>query len=155
MMRWIPCLFLFACQSATQGNTTDPVDTIATSVANSPVAADISGCYLAVLQKDTAHLHLQVSGTTLQGDLAYNHFEKDDNIGTIQGEINDNVITAYYSFQSEGSASVRQVVFKVEKDQLVEGFGEIIMKGDTAIFKDINYLEYPFRQVFNKIPCKQ
>ena len=155
MMRWIPCLFLFACQSATHGNTTDAVDTVATSVANSAGAADISGCYLAILEKDTVHLQLKVNGTTVQGELAYDHFEKDDNRGTIQGEIKNNVITAYYSFQSEGSTSVRQVVFKVGKDKLNEGFGEIFMKGDTAVFKNINSLEYPSTQVFAKVPCKQ
>lgn len=117
------------------------------------ISPNASGCYFSLLKKDTAKLQLTIDGSQVNGSLDYIRFQKDSNRGSISGKVIDSLIVADYTFQSEGLKSVRQVVFKIKGDKLIEGFGDIEMKGDTARFKDIFSLKFLSAQPFNKIDC--
>lgn len=82
------------------------------------------------------------TGNNVKGDLVYDFKEKDDNKGTIIGTMKDSILIADYTFQSEGSTSVRQVAFKFENNTLLEGYGEVEEKGGKVIFKDVNQLKF-------------
>lgn len=118
------------------------------------VTADISGCYASNVKNDFALLKLTISGTNVTGELSYHLYEKDNNSGIIKGAVQNNLIVANYTFQAEGMTSVRQVVFKINADTLVEGFGDIVMKGDTAEFKNISDLQFQNDRPFLKTECK-
>ena len=97
--------------------------------------------------KDTATLDLVVAGLKVSGNLQYRRFEKDNNAGTMSGTLRDSLIRAYYTFQSEGMTSVREVVFLISDSSLLEGYGEIGVKDDTAKFlnlSDLKFLPTPF-----------
>ncbi|MEO6134345.1 MAG: hypothetical protein ABIP35_04270 [Ginsengibacter sp.] len=151
----IPVLFLVACNS----NSGDKVAPI--SVTDSPkviietekISPNASGCYFSLLKKDTAKLQLSINGSQVTGSLTYIRFEKDSNKGSINGKVIDSLIVADYIFLSEGIKSVRQVVFKMKGNKLIEGFGDIEMKGDTARFKNIFSLKFLNAQPFKKIDC--
>lgn len=118
------------------------------------ITTNISGCYASNVKKDSSLLKLTISDTSVTGELSYHLYEKDSNSGTIKGLIHDSLIVADYTFQSEGMTSVRQVVFKMNNDTLVEGFGDIMMKGDTAEFKNISDLQFQNDRPFLKTACR-
>ena len=151
----LPVLFLMACNS-NNDNDAAPVmssDTSKVVTEIEPISQKAEGCYYSLLKKDTAKLHLSVNGTEVTGSLDYIRFEKDNNKGSIHGKVIDSLIVADYTFQSEGMTSVRQVVFKIKGDKLIEGFGDIEMKGDTARFKNVFSLKFLNAQPFKKMEC--
>lgn len=112
------------------------------------------GCYAWQSGKDSAALSIQVSGNNITGTLSYDLFEKDSNKGSIKGSLKDDVIVADYTFQSEGMTSVREVIFKIDGETLVEGYGDIDVEGDTVRFKSKTDLEYYTERPFVKTACK-
>lgn len=113
-----------------------------------------SGCYQMIIGKDSAMMNLLVNGNNVSGKLDYKRFEKDSNKGNFAGTIDNDKISAWYTFQSEGMVSVRQVVFKINGNTLSEGYGDIELKGDTAYFKFPNTLNYEANHPFTKVDCK-
>ncbi|MEO5650913.1 MAG: hypothetical protein ABIR03_13455 [Ginsengibacter sp.] len=151
----ISLLFFTACNSQPNSSATAEVakDSIKNfKQINKPFLID--GCYISVLKKDTAFLKIDNANGQVMGNLVYNHFEKDDNTGTINGKIQDSLIIAYYTFQSEGMTSVREVVFKISGEKLIEVYGNIDMKGDTAHFKNIGQIKFQEEQTFVKEACR-
>jgi hypothetical protein len=99
-------------------------------------------CYRYANATDTVSLKLIHVAETITGTLIYNLKEKDKNQGTIQGAMKGNLLVADYTFQSEGMRSVRQVVFKLEGNSFIEGYGDIDMQNDKARFKNIDSLQF-------------
>lgn len=115
---------------------------------------DISGCYQSVYGKDTSLLQLKfVQQDSVQGALSYHYFEKDKSEGEFSGSVRDSIIVGWYRFVSEGQSSVRQVVFKISGDTLVEGFGNIEIIHDTAFFKKIDHLNYLSQRPLARVDC--
>lgn len=113
----------------------------------------LSGCYQNVLNGDTAFLKLNVHEFVVDGTLNYKRSQKDSNEGTFTGVIKGEIIVINYNFQSEGTTSIREIAFKIKGDQLVEGYGDILMKGDSAVFTNVASLKFQDAQTFNKIAC--
>ena len=88
---------------------TNGIDTVVT--AGRPLV--LNGCYQMTLKRDTVNLQLNVNDTIVTGDLQYDFFEKDRNEGTLKGVLRNDIITGDYTFQSEGTTSVREVIFKI------------------------------------------
>lgn len=109
-----------------------------------------SGKYLYQKEGDTISLQLQVENGKATGELVYKLKEKDANTGTIEGEIKDNIIIAFYTFQSEGSTSVRQVAFKFTDKGLIEGYGAVEEKEGKVLFKNVNTLNYTDEMILLK-----
>ncbi|HEV2833101.1 MAG TPA: hypothetical protein VGW31_14060, partial [Hanamia sp.] len=149
----ISILFLSACTSQTgtisKNTDRDPINSNEMNKSSS-----IDGCYISTFNKDTAHLKLTINNNEVSGNLVYDRFEKDGNVGTIKGRVRDSLIIADYTFQSEGMTSVREVVFKIKDENLIEGYGDIVMKSDTAAFKNITQLKFHDEQPFLKEECK-
>lgn len=114
----------------------------------------ISGCYQNVLNGDTAFLKMNVHGMVVDGTLNYKRMQKDSNEGTFTGVIRGELIVIHYNFQSEGTTSMREIAFKIKGDQLVEGYGEILMKNESAVFENAALLKFKDEQAFNKIVCQ-
>lgn len=120
-----------------------------------PVASDtvLSGCYSLTANRDTASLQVQVRGNTARGSLSYNLFEKDRNDGTFEGEIANGILTGWYLFRSEGKMSVRQVAWKIQSGYLWPATSEIMVRNDTAMFKNPQNLSFDSSRVFVKVKC--
>lgn len=145
-------ILLFGCNNNKQAeSSTDTPDTIQ-KMAPATLA---TGCYKMVVLNDSAFLTIEKMDDHVTGTLQYRWFEKDKNDGTIKGIIKDSLLVVNYTFNAEGRKSVREVVFKIKKDTLVEGFGDISMNGiDTVKFKDISTLNFMNDRPFVKYPCK-
>ena len=148
----ISIVFLAACNSQTETTSDSSADSLKNPVENN--ASLLNGCYISILKKDTATLKINENGSGVFGELSYNRFEKDSNKGVFKGEIKDDLIIGDYTFQSEGKSSVRQVVFKISGTNLVEGYGDININGDTSVFKNISRLNYQNEQPFIKTDCQ-
>lgn len=110
------------------------------------------GCYELVSGGDTARLQLQLQDTLIQGTLVYDWKERDGNTGTFKGAVRDSLLKAYYTFESEGMTSVREVTFLIKGDQLLEGYGPVGQRGDTVVFLRPDALQFSGERPF--LPCR-
>ena len=126
--------------------TTNPAN-----IATTPI--EWGGCYGWAVKNDSASMELKVSDKIVSGKLKYDWFEKDGNSGTLKGIVQDSLLIANYTFQSEGMTSVREVVFKIKEDSLIEGYGDLITSGDTMKFKNKALLQFQTDRAFTKTDC--
>ncbi|MEO6683954.1 MAG: hypothetical protein ABIN48_14110 [Ginsengibacter sp.] len=146
--------FLAACSSNNSSETTTKI----AEVQEVPVidsTSFVGGCYTAILNQDTSQLLLRHKNgaKSISGELEINNFEKDRNKGTLNGEVEGDLIITWYDFQSEGVGSVRQVVFKIQGDTLYEGYGNLDKMGDTLYFNNIGALKYLTEKPYVKRDC--
>jgi len=151
-----------ACNTRTgtnsaSGDTAASAQTIHTNIPDTivtgarPVA--LQGCYQMILKRDTANLRLNVKDSTVTGTLEYAFHEKDRNTGTVHGVLRGDVIYADYTFQSEGTTSVREVVFRVQGDALLQAFGDLTEQDGKVVFKDSARLQFQTVTPFLKVAC--
>lgn len=119
------CLFIACSTANTEGN-----------------IGAIAGDYLFQSNGDTISMALNQQQDSVFGELKYAFSGKDKNIGQINGHLKDSLITAEYSFISEGIPSVRQVVFKLTDQGLLEGYGAIEESEGKMIFSDKSSLSF-------------
>lgn len=121
---------------------------------DSTAAEDTSsllGCYIAHLSKDVYTLKIDTQhGAAVSGMLSFNNFEKDSSSGSFTGTFTGNVLLGMYAFDSEGMHSVRQVVFKKDGDNFIEGFGSTKTEGDAELFEDVSTVTYDANSTFVK-----
>ena len=146
-----PTLLLFLSCSE---NSNEKVETKPETSATTAAPASLNGCYEMVISGDTAFMKLEQNNDLLKGTLVYKRKDKDSNNGKVVLTKTGNRAEGYYTFQSEGKTSVRQIVFKIEKNSFAEGYGDIEMKKDTAIFKYSHALNFEEKHTFNKVTCK-
>ncbi|HEV8082519.1 MAG TPA: hypothetical protein VGP55_04920 [Chitinophagaceae bacterium] len=112
-------------------------------------------CYRYINNKDTIILKVVDVNGFMTGTLVYNFYEKDKNMGTIQGEIKDETLFADYSFSSEGVQSVRPVAFKKEGEDLLEGYGETENQNGKLRFKNIESLDFTHSIKLRPFDCEK
>lgn len=125
------------------------------SATNSAAAAStetsIKGCYLYTVNKDTFQLAITaVDKNDIEGSIIYNFYEKDDSKGTFNGHFDGDILKGDYTFQSEGSTSVREVIFKKTKTGFVEGTGEVKFVDNKAVFSQPGSISYENGIAFTK-----
>ena len=126
-----------------------------TNNTNTPAAETESVCYRYIGNKDTVYLSVNSSYNMLTGLLMYKYYQKDQNLGTIQGQMMGNILLADYTFKSEGTMSIRQVAFKKIGNDLVEGFGDVLQVNGKTLFKDVNSLKFNDAMVLKNVPCRK
>lgn len=92
---------------------------------STPAASLGEECYGFTGDGDTVNLQMAVSGQDITGTLIHNLDQKDRNKGTISGKMKGDTILADYRFSSEGTESVREIVFLKKDGMLYEGYGEM------------------------------
>ena len=112
-----------------------------------------AGCYSQIVERDTSLLQFENRNNQINGSLSYNFYQKDRNDGTLQAEIAGDTIKGWYLFKSEGIISVRQVLWKVNGDELWPAKGEVIQKNDTTLFAQPDKLKFDKAHPFKKVPC--
>lgn len=142
-------VFTASCTSEKSEQTDTTQETVATEVVES------SACYASVMGQDTMLLQVETTGDEVTGSLAYNFYEKDDNQGTLRGEMRGDTLLADYTFQSEGTESVRQVAFLKKGDGFVEGYGDAEDRAGKMVFKNTAALDFNSGTAFTKVPCAE
>jgi hypothetical protein len=121
-----------------------------TSEEKKPASIDL-GCYIFNDGKNEVTFEITENGNEIKGNLNYAFAEKDKNSGSFIGKLNDNILLGKYTFQSEGTESVREVAFKIDGDKLIEGYGDLNEEG-TA-FKDPANLNFTSKMPLTKTDC--
>lgn len=140
-------IFVFISCSSNKNESNEVILPVKTPVS-------LSGCYQMIIENDTATLKIVQQNDSISGDLIYNRYEKDDNTGRFAGKITDDKIIGWYTFNSEGIISIRQVIFKIDSTSLYEGYGDIEQRNDSAIFSYPQTLDYETKHPFLKTDCK-
>lgn len=110
------------------------------------------GCYEYITDGNNVKMKVtKIDGDAVTADLFYAYAEKDKNEGTFSGTLHNDKLIGTYTFMSEGKQSVRDVAFKVEKDQIVEGFGDLDENGTK--FMDTEKLTYNATTPWKKVNC--
>ena len=118
---------------------------------NQTPAAEVSGCYMKIIGRDTAILMIEQKGKDLSGKMLYDNYEKDGSRGTLKGKEDGEILKLWYEFDSEGMHSVMEVYFKKENGRLLRGIGDMDVKTDTTYF--ISGINYSDKEAFNKVNC--
>lgn len=113
-----------------------------TNVTDSTETLSKEKVYIHNKNKNEFTLSFIQEGDSVVGKYSYHLNGRDENNGTIKGVIKDNLLIADYDFMSEGIKSIRQVVFKMEDDSLLEGYGDVIEKDGKVVFIDLTQLRY-------------
>ncbi|MCC4214703.1 hypothetical protein [Leeuwenhoekiella parthenopeia] len=90
----------------------------------------------------------------VQGTLIYDWAEKDRNSGGFNGSFENGIIIGTYTFVSEGMQSSREVAFKVEDANLIEGHGELQSAGKMTTFVNTETLVFDERFKLKLGACK-
>ena len=110
-------------------------------------------CYAYRTETDTVRLALQTTQPTVTGQLAYRYFEKDRNTGTISGTMHGDTLLADYTFQSEGTTSVRQVAFLRRDTGFIEGVGPVAERGGKTVFTSPRTLHFDAKYTLLPVAC--
>lgn len=101
-----------------------------------PVVDMARECFSWTNGKDTIALNYTRKANNVSGQLNYLWFEKDKNIGTFVGVFDGDTLRADYTFESEGTTSVREIVFVRDGEKLIQGNGETLEKNGKVMFVD-------------------
>ena len=160
MKRYLICFSLAvvfcSCQNQEAGNTSGDADTVTGNIIpgnDEQKIPAIAGCYLRALNRDTLAASLEQNGDRISGRLAFDNYQKDGSTGTVEGRIENGVVKLVYRFQSEGMSSISEVYFKIEAGQLIHGYGEVAVKGDSAYFPEPRNITY--KDTLFKISCSE
>lgn len=141
-------LLIFALQSCNK----TPMEKKARNIETSD--SELEGCYAFIQNNDSILMDLKLNGNEVTGSLRYNFYEKDDNEGSLLGEVHGDTIFAVYKFDSEGKTSSREVAFLNRGNEYVEGFGEIEEKNGKMVFKNKKALNFNSNLILQKTDCK-
>lgn len=110
-------------------------------------------CYVGSIGRDSIFLKTEIFPNVVTGTLEYRNYEKDRSSGVIDGKINGDTLVADYRFTSEGIQSVAQVIFLLQGDTAVEGYGDKEEKDGKMVFKDFSKISFDQSVKLNKTAC--
>lgn len=140
-----------ACNSNREekGNQVQPESS---STANTSPGSSVN-CYEWTGNNDTIRVRLEMNGEEVTGTIVYDYFQKDRNEGALKGKLSRDIIIADYSFNSEGTRSVRQVAFKKAGNDIIEGFGPMEEKEGKMSFVKADSLSFNPSFVIPSVNC--
>lgn len=119
---------------------------------NVPLSASME-CFMGNSGRDTVSLSVNRDGDKVKGQLSYRFYEKDKSHGPIDGWIKGDTLIADYTFTSEGTESVRQVIFLKNGDTFTEGYADQTEKDGRMIFKNLDNVKFGNAFVLKKVEC--
>lgn len=148
-------LALIACNESPSNTNTSNTDsaTVAADTGKMTIQIPQSTCYRYATAGDTITLKVEKFPNVITGLLNYTLKEKDRNRGEIEGVLRGDTLVADYSFMSEGTRSVRQVVFLIKDDVATEGYGAMNEKDGKMVFVNINAVDFSKGTRLNKVDC--
>jgi hypothetical protein len=141
-----------ACQNNNGGKAAaDSTITAETAVV---AAAESRTCYANFKNRDSTTLELLKKGEKVSGSLNVSLYEKDKNKGTVEGLVKGDTLLLNYTFNSEGTQSVRQVAYLQKDGKLIEGFGDVQEQNGKTVFKTLSDLKFDGSVVLEQSDCK-
>jgi hypothetical protein len=137
-------LLLAACGKTTEkrGPVSDALD----------ASAAQERCFRQITGHDSLLVHLTIVGNDVTGTLRWLPAEKDKMVGTLNGVLQDDTITAVYSYQAEGTNAREEKILRLTADSLFIKHGELIDQNGTWVLKD--KLAAQFTEAVASVDCK-
>jgi len=111
-------------------------------------------CYQGILKQDTVTLNVVRKAGQISGTLRFDLSEKDNSDGMISGTVKGDTIFADYTFNAEGTQSVREVAFLKQGNVYLEGYGDVEQREGGMRFKDPANLKFDSNMILTKINCR-
>lgn len=140
-------LLLLAAQACNSGNQTQNNNTATVKEVDKDT---LPGTYEYIGNGDTIRLELNAQQDSVFGKLLYALGEKDHNVGDFKGHVKGGQLIGEYYFMSEGVGSVRDMIFNVTKEGLLEGYGEVEERDGGFRFLDTSKLKFDHGMVLEK-----
>ena len=112
-----------------------------------------SGCYEFAQSNSKILMHLEIKNDSVTGKLLYDFYEKDDNLGGLEGSMKGDTLFAQYTFYSEGMESKREVAFLAKDQRLREGYGNSVETDGIRKFENHRSLDFNQGTVLSKTNC--
>ena len=144
-----PLLFVVVLMISCGNNPSDADQINSENAAVLSTAIRPGDCYQMVIKKDTTRISFTATGELVEGSLSYHREEKDNNDGNFKGRLlNDSVLLASYTFNSEGKKSVRELVFKIRDSIILQGYGEEYQRQDSAFLRAPGFAVFDTKNPF-------
>ena len=161
MKFYIPLVLAFllmACQYTTTEQTAES-DNQAAETVKEPEETVLNNTYCFVSTfgedvnyQDTTFVKLTIIGDEVTGRYDWIPAGKDSARGTLNGTINNGIITAVYDYMIEGSQQKEEMIFKMEVNQLLIKRGALEEVGDMLKLKDPDTAK--FSEVIPRVICR-
>ncbi|AFL79762.1 hypothetical protein Aeqsu_0239 [Aequorivita sublithincola DSM 14238] len=149
----IGSIAITSCKNETKNEDPEVVSPEDGDIMESDVNPPEIACYRYVSEKDTVLLQMEKMNDDVAGTLSYNYFEKDKNDGTFEGIMVGDTLKADYTFESEGSVSVRELIFIKKENKLVEGYGELEQVAGKIKFKKKTKFNFNYLMPLEEVNC--
>lgn len=114
-------------------------------------APEISDTGLVPGPVDSIVIRMDVLGELVNGVYNWLPEEKDAMTGTFTGTLENGIVTALYTYSTEGETAKQEVLFKLADGGLRVGNGELVQDQDVWLFKDKSQAEYG--DAVPEVPC--
>ena len=118
-----------------------------------PIVSDSSilGCYVSTRGQDVYTLEIRSDKDgAVDGVIAYNNYQYDSSSGTFTGTYVDGILLGNYSFDAEGMHSERQLIWKREGNNFIQGFGDGELIGGKEVIANMDSVTYDPGFTFQK-----
>jgi len=89
-----------------------------------------------VMLIDSLVMHLNIKNDSVTGVLNWLPSQKDKMTGTLKGTIQDDIITAIYSYTAEGISTKEEKILKLDSTKILIKTGELELQNGIWILKD-------------------
>ena len=112
-----------------------------------------TSCYQYTFHKDRSIIQLTKDEDKITGYFAWLPYEKDSERGSLTGTIKDDIINAKTIYSIEGDIQEEELMFKIKKDTLVQGRGEMIETKSNGNFQFKDPSKIKWKESFKKVKC--
>lgn len=109
-------------------------------------------CFQNITGNDSLLVKLTIVGNDVTGTLRWLPAEKDKMVGTLDGTLQNDTITAVYSYQAEGTDAREEKILRLTPDSLFIQHGELVDQNGTWVLKDKRATQ--FTEAAAKTDCK-
>jgi hypothetical protein len=109
-------------------------------------------CFQNITGSDSLLVKLTIIGNDVSGTLRWLPAEKDKMVGTLDGTLQNDTITAIYSYQAEGTDAREEKILRLTPDSLFIQHGELVDQNGTWVLK--NKRTAQFTEAAAKTDCK-
>ncbi|HQW70749.1 MAG: hypothetical protein IPO45_13290 [Saprospiraceae bacterium] len=151
-------LIILSCKNSSQNK--EPKDPMAVSLPGTDLSGKESSlaqgryCYQYSSGNDTFDINFIVTGSKqVSGSMVIKNSGKEPNLGTVNGNIEGDIVTLIYRFHTGDQFSIRNMNLKVRGNLLITGTGNEEAVGDSAFISDKSSIQYD-GLVYHSVDCK-
>mgnify|MGYP003616603258 FL=1 len=151
-------LIILSCKNSVENK--EPKDPMAVSLPGTDLngkelaLAEGRYCYQYSSGNDTFDINFIVTGSKqVSGSMVIKNSGNEPNLGTVNGNIEGDIVTLIYRFHTGDQFSIRNMNLKVRGNLLITGTGNEEAVGDSAFISDKSSIQYD-GLVYHSVDCK-